>query len=106
MESNNKHSTTYLEFEDNTLLIELLGVQESNMKLLEKEIPVIITTRGNQVVIQGEEENTRLAGHTLASLYLRLQEGKQVDCQRHWIYYFYRERHGASPFGITDREGL
>jgi len=79
MGSNNKQSTTYLEFEDNTLLIELFGSQESNLKLLEKEIPVTITTRGNQVAIQGEEENTRIAGHTLASLYLRLQEGKQVD---------------------------
>jgi phosphate starvation-inducible protein PhoH and related proteins len=79
MASKKKPSTTYLEFEDNTLLIELFGSQESYLKLLEKEIPVTITTRGNQVVIQGEEENTRIAGHTLASLYLRLQEGKQVD---------------------------
>jgi len=75
----NKHSTTYLEFEDNDLLIELFGSQESNLKLLEKELSVSITTRGNQVVIQGKDEETRIAGRTLASLYVRLQEGKQVD---------------------------
>ncbi|MBS0272385.1 MAG: PhoH family protein [Proteobacteria bacterium] len=79
MGSNNKQSTTYLEFEDNTLLIELFGSQEANLKFVEKELPVTITTRGNQVVIQGEEENTRIAGHALASLYLHLQEGKQID---------------------------
>ncbi len=75
----NKKSTTYLEFEDNTLLIELFGSQESNLRLLEKELPVSIITRGNQVTIQGEEEYTRIAGRTLASLYTRLQEGQQVD---------------------------
>ena len=78
MESD-KESTTYLEFDDNTLLIELFGSQESHLKLLEKEIPVSITTRGNQVIIQGDEENARIAGRTLASLYARLQEGKEVD---------------------------
>lgn len=79
MKPNNKQSTIYLEFEDNILLIELFGSQESHLKILEKEIPVVITTRGNQVVIQGEEEKTHIARRTLASLYLRLQEGKQVD---------------------------
>jgi len=79
MRSQEKSSTTYLEFEDNSLLIELFGSQESNLKLLEKELPVIISTRGNRVMIQGEEENTRLAGTVLASLYLRLQEGKSLD---------------------------
>lgn len=79
MESNRKQSTTYLEFEDNTLLIELFGSQESNLRFLEKELPITITTRGNQVVIQGEEENTHIARHALASLYLHLQEGKQID---------------------------
>jgi phosphate starvation-inducible PhoH-like protein len=74
-----KQSTTYLEFEDNNLLIELFGSQESNLRLIEKELPVTITTRGNQVMIHGDEENTHIAGHALAALYLRLQEGKQVD---------------------------
>jgi phosphate starvation-inducible PhoH-like protein len=74
-----KRSTTYLEFDDNTLLIELFGSHESNLKLIEKELTVTISTRGNQVVIQGEDELTRIAGRTLASLYSRLQEGKQLD---------------------------
>lgn len=74
-----KKSTTYLEFDDNTLLIELFGSQESNLRLLEKEIPVSIISRGNQVIIQGEEEYTRIAGRTLASLYNYLEEGKQID---------------------------
>jgi phosphate starvation-inducible PhoH-like protein len=79
MELNTKPSTTYLEFDDNTLLIELFGPNESHLKLLEKEIPVTINARGNQLVIQGEEENTRIAGRTLAALYLSLKEGKPVD---------------------------
>ncbi len=79
MGSNQKQSTTYLEFEDNNLLIELFGSQESNLKLLEKELSVSIVTRGNQIVIQGEEESTHIAGKTLAFLYLCLQEGKPID---------------------------
>ncbi|MBY0501185.1 MAG: PhoH family protein [Alphaproteobacteria bacterium] len=79
MGSKTTQSTTYLEFEDNSLLIELFGSNESHLKLLEKELPVLITTRGNQVVIQGEEENTRIVGRTLGALYERLEEGKQID---------------------------
>lgn len=74
-----KKSTTYLEFEDNALLIDLFGSQESNLKVMENELPVSITTRGNQVVIQGDEAQTQIAGRALAALYLRLQEGKPVD---------------------------
>lgn len=79
MGSKTTQSTTYLEFEDNSLLVELFGSHESHLKLLEKELPVSITTRGNQVVIQGEEENTRIVGRTLGALYERLEEGKQID---------------------------
>ncbi len=79
MASLSKQSTTYLEFDNNILLIELFGSQESHLKILEKELSVIITTRGNQVVIQGEEESTRIAGRALSALYLRLEEGKPVD---------------------------
>ncbi len=74
-----KRSTTYLEFDDNNLLIELFGSHENNLKLIEKELAVSITTRGNQVVIQGEDELTRIAGRTLAALYSHLQDGKQLD---------------------------
>lgn len=74
-----KQSTTYLEFEDNNLLLDLFGTQESHLKLLEKELSITITARGNQLVIQGNDEDTHIAGRTLAFLYSRLQEGKQVD---------------------------
>lgn len=49
MESREKFSTSYLEFEYNSLLIDLFGSQESNLKFLEKELSVIISTPGNQV---------------------------------------------------------
>lgn len=74
-----KTSTTYLEFEDNDLLLDLFGSQESHLKILEKELSISITTRGNQLVIEGSEENTHIAGRTLAFLYNRLQTGKEVD---------------------------
>lgn len=73
------HSTTYLTFEDNDLLLDLFGTQESHLKLLEKELSIHITARGNRLVIQGDDEATHIAGRTLAFLYTRLQEGKQVD---------------------------
>jgi len=74
-----KQSTTYLEFEDNSLLLDLFGSQESHLKILEKELSVSITARGNQLVIQGSDEDTHIAGKTLTFLYARLQEGKPVD---------------------------
>lgn len=74
-----KQSTTYLEFEDNTLLIELFGSQESHLKLLEKELPISIISRGNQVIIEGSEEYTLIASRALKLLYARLKEGKEVD---------------------------
>jgi len=74
-----KQSTTYLEFEDNNLLIELFGSQGSNIKLLERELPISVTTRGNQVVIQGKEEDTHTAARALAALYSLLEQGKQID---------------------------
>lgn len=78
MESD-KQSTTYLEFEDNSLLLDLFGSQESHLKVLESELSVNITARGNQVVIEGRDADTHLAGKTLTALYVRLQEGKPVD---------------------------
>lgn len=75
----NKSSTTYLAFEDNNLLLDLFGSQESHLKLLEKELSIHITARGNRLVIQGRDEDTHIAGRTLTFLYTRLQEGKPVD---------------------------
>lgn len=78
MESD-QQSTTYLEFEDNNLLLDLFGSQESHLKFLEKELAVTITTRGNQLIIQGKDEDTHIAGRTLTVLYSYLQEGKEID---------------------------
>lgn len=77
--TSDKLSTTYLEFEDNNLLLDLFGSQESHLKLLEKELEVTITARGNQLVIKGKDEDTHIAGRTLSLLYTYLQEGKQID---------------------------
>lgn len=74
-----KQSTTYLEFEDNALLLDLFGSQESHLKVLERELSVTISAKGNQVVIQGSDEDTLIAGKTLTFLYTRLQEGKPID---------------------------
>ena len=74
-----KPSIIHLEFEDNNMLLDLFGPQESHLKLLEKELSISITTRGNQLVIKGDENNTHIAGQILTFLYSRLQEGKPVD---------------------------
>lgn len=77
--TSDKPATTYLEFEDNALLIELFGSQEKNLHMIEKELSVEIVSRGNQISIQGQEEDTRVAARALASLYTRLEEGKPLD---------------------------
>lgn len=74
-----KSSTLQLEFEDNDILIDLFGTHESHLKLLEKELSITIITRGNQLLIEGEETNVHLAKQVLTSLYFHLQEGKPVD---------------------------
>lgn len=74
-----KQSTTYLEFEDNSLLLELFGSQESHLKLLEKELSVVIVTRGNQLTIQGRDEDIHIAERILMALYNHLEKGSSVD---------------------------
>ena len=68
-----------LEFDDNTILSSLFGVNDSNIKLLERINKVKIEYRGNKIKIIGKKlsiEETRL---DLESLFEEAKKGAEID---------------------------
>jgi len=72
-------TTTYLEFDDNALLIELFGPHEIHLKRVENDLGVEVVARGNRLVVTGPEIEVQLAGKALGQLYQRLKQGHSVD---------------------------
>jgi len=50
------HSTKELTLEKNRFIPEIFGIQDNNLKLIEKKFRVRITTRGNHIKITGEPD--------------------------------------------------
>src|SRR5690606_37225589 len=67
--------TSRVEFDDPRLAQALAGVQNENLRLLEKTAGVRISHRGTQVTVQDEEEQARLAEKVLRELYDLLRAG-------------------------------
>jgi len=67
--------TSRVEFDDPRLAQALAGVQNENLRLLEKTAGVRISHRGTQVTVQGEEQRARLAEKVLRELYALLRAG-------------------------------
>ncbi|MCB9991782.1 MAG: PhoH family protein [Rhodospirillales bacterium] len=64
-------------FEDNRLAPVLYGEQNGNLHQIEKALSVQITSRGNEIIIDGKQANHARA--ILESLWLKLQQGQDVD---------------------------
>lgn len=54
--------------ENNQLVPEIFGIQDLNLKLIEKKFNVRITTRGNQIKITGEPDEVEKVGRLLLQL--------------------------------------
>ncbi|WP_246237265.1 PhoH family protein [Halovulum dunhuangense] len=68
-----------LSFPDNRLLIALCGEFDRNLAQLEQALGIIITRRGNQLVLHGEGDATDAAERVLRGLYQRLEQGRTVE---------------------------
>ena len=64
-----------LAFDDNTLLQNLCGEHNNNLKLIEKALQVKLSLRGDQITLFGEESDVKLAKRVLEELYGLLSEG-------------------------------
>lgn len=69
------------EIDDMKYLAELFGSYDFNIKLLEHELSVKITNRGDALKITGEEENTTAAAETLAAMLNVLKNGEPLTEQ-------------------------
>ncbi|MEB3701724.1 PhoH-like protein [Candidatus Bealeia paramacronuclearis] len=70
---------SYLEFEDNRFLPELFGFQDRNLKFIEGELQVKISTRGNQVAIKGLSDAVDTTLQALNTLYDKLKNGQNLE---------------------------
>ena len=71
--------TTNIEFDDNSILISLFGVNDSNIRLLEKINKVVIGYRGNKVKISGQKNSIMETRLELQSLFEEAKKGIEID---------------------------
>ena len=68
-----------LEFQDNSVLIELCGIRGQNLIFLEDKLAIQITRRGNKLSFSGNLEDRQKAADILKSIYSSLEEGRFLD---------------------------
>ena len=65
-------------FPDNRLLIELCGEFDRNLAQIEQALGLMITRRGNELVIHADAATAERAASVLTTLYQRLEQGREV----------------------------
>lgn len=73
-----KPALTKLQFDDNNLVRNLFGIQDENLRSLERKLGVRIDARGTDISIRGEEIQIRLVEKILTELYGMLKKGYPV----------------------------
>ena len=68
-----------LNFPDNRLLIDLCGEFDKNLTHIESALGVQIVRRGNELDVLGDADGTARAREALQALYLRLEQGRDVE---------------------------
>ncbi len=74
----NQTNSKKLVLEANHLIPELFGTQDINLKLIEKKFKVRITTRGNQIQIQGEPESVGKVELLITQLHDLIANGQSI----------------------------
>lgn len=69
----------HLQPEDNTLLANLCGALDENLKQIEQALDVSINRRGSQFHISGSQDNTRLAAQLIENFYLRAHKPIELE---------------------------
>ncbi|MEE8294317.1 MAG: PhoH family protein [Sphingomonadales bacterium] len=67
-----------LEFEDNALLPSLFGQHDQHLARLEQGLGVQVASRGNRIVLKGEDGACRQARKVLRQLYANLEKGEPL----------------------------
>lgn len=68
-----------LSFEDNLLLASLFGQHDQHLARIEQTLGVVLASRGNKIVLEGEETACREARDVLLYLYHTLKAGNAVS---------------------------
>ena len=68
-----------IEFADNSILSSLFGIDDNNIKILEKTNLVKIQYRGNKVKILGDKNNIEITKNELQNLYQEAKKGIEID---------------------------
>ncbi len=68
-----------LQFDDNSLLAALFGEHDRNLARIEHLLGVSLSSRGNRIAIAGPEDEAEITRAALRSLYLRLEQGLEID---------------------------
>ena len=66
------------DFQDNSLLHMLFGPADSHLRHIEQKLGVKLASRGNQVLVAGDQNLVEAAMATLDRLYDRLSDGQEV----------------------------
>ena len=66
-------------FPDNRLLIDLCGEYDRHLTQIEQALSVVITRRGNELVLHGDQGSVDRGVEILESLYQRLEQGRAVE---------------------------
>ena len=74
----NDATTVKLEFDDNTLLIQLFGSHHAHLARIEQALDVSLNARGNILTVVGDGSDVNVARAVLDSLYMRLKGGMAV----------------------------
>ena len=68
-----------IEFQDNSVLIELCGVRDQNIIFLEDKLGIQITRRGNKLLFSGNFDDQKKAANILKNIYFSLGEGRSFE---------------------------
>jgi phosphate starvation-inducible PhoH-like protein len=72
-------ATLQLDFDDNRLLPLLFGAHDKHLAQIEQRLGVSLTSRGNQLIINGPADSAELARRAMLRLYRRVKAGEPVD---------------------------
>jgi phosphate starvation-inducible PhoH-like protein len=68
-----------MQFDDNSLLAQLFGERDENLRRIERHLGVGVVSRGNRLAISGPSARIDVARAALTALYERLKRGLEVD---------------------------
>ena len=76
---NNKNDNLEFELDDNSILSNLFGINDSNLQIIEKINNVKINYRGNKIKITGNKKSIFETKKTILELFNQAKKGEEID---------------------------